>query len=308
MGSSFSSYAVSLFITAAVFALVTGAIVLARVPLSDWLNRRQAFFTQALYRLAYMETSPRIMMWVSAALVPVLALAMVMVISLGSAAELDPELQPGSLNDMILKVAAAILGVIAAIIGPTAITNWMIRMRVKKLEEQIVSGIQTIASGVRAGLNLVQAMQLLARNASKPLSQEIAQLLREYEHGLTLEQAMAKTGRRIGSPTYRLLFSALETHRIRGGNLAETLESIADAIREIQRLEKQVETLTAQGRSAARMMAIMPLAILLVLYFIDKKSVSNLFTTQMGRFMLLGIGMVIFLSFWWIRRIIDIDI
>jgi tight adherence protein B len=308
MGSSFSSYAVSLFITAAVFALVTGGILLARVPLSDWLNRRLVFFTDSLYRLAWMDTSPRIMMWVSAALVPVMALAMVMVISLGSATELDPDLQPGSLNDMVLKIAAAALGMVAAIIGPTAITKFLIRRRILKLEEQIVSGIQTIASGVRAGLNLVQAMQLLARNASKPLSQEIAQLLREYEHGLTLEQAMAKTGRRIGSPTYRLLFSALETHRIRGGNLAETLESIADAIREIQRLEKHVETLTAQGQSAARMMAIMPLAILVVLYFIDKKSVSNLFTTQMGRFMLLGIGMVIFLSFWWIRRIIDIDI
>jgi tight adherence protein B len=209
---------------------------------------------------------------------------------------------------MVLKAAAAALGMVTAIVGPTSLTRLLIRRRVHKLEEQIVSGIQTIASGVRAGLNLIQAMQLLARNASKPLSQEIAQLLREYEHGLTLEQAMAKTGRRIGSPTYRLLFSALETHRIRGGNLAETLESIANAIREIQRLEKQVEVLTAQGRSAARLMAIMPLAILLILYFIDKKSVAALFTTQMGRFMLLGIGLIIFLSFWWIRKIIDIDI
>ena len=301
-----------LLITLVIAGLVGGlaflGVWLARVPLLGWLRRQEGFYTEALYRLAYTQLTPRTVAWITAACVPALALFLVALIGLGSSVDIDVELRPGTLNDYALKVIAGSLGIVGGLILPNAFTRYVLRRRVRRLEEQIVSGIQTLGSGVRAGLNLVQAMQLLARNAMPPLSQEIAQLLREYEHGLTLEQAMAKAGLRIGSPTYRLLFSALETHRVRGGNLGETLDRIADAIREIQRLEKHVETLTAEGRSAARMMAIMPFVILLILYFIDKRGVTNLFLTQMGRFMLLAVCLLIGFGFWWIRKIIDIDI
>ena len=37
------------------------------------------------------------------------------------------------------------------------------RRRLARLETQLVGGIQTLSSGVRAGLNLVQSMELVAR-------------------------------------------------------------------------------------------------------------------------------------------------
>lgn len=93
-----------------------------------------------------------------------------------------------------------------------------------------------------------------------------------------------------------------------GGNLGETLDRIADAIREIYRLEKQVETLTAQGRAAARMMGIMPFVILIILHFIDPRGVQNLFDDPIGRFLLLIVIVLNILGFLWIRKIVDIDI
>lgn len=304
-----SAFIFSLVTCLAVFVLTALAFLAARVPVFGWLRRQEQFYTHSMYRLAYMQVSPRLAAWASAAVVPLMAILLLTIVSMGATgSQIEADFQPGTLNDIILKGLAVAMGIIAGLVWPNALTRYLIRTRIRRLEEQIVSGIQTLASGVRAGLNLVQAFQLLAKNASPPLSQEVAQLLREYEHGLTLEQAMGKTGQRIGSPTYRLLFSALEMHRIRGGNLGETLDRTADSIREIQRLEKHVETLTAQGRSAARMMAIMPLVILGILYLIDKRGVTELFVTQLGRFMLLAVLLLIMLGFWWIRRIIDIDI
>lgn len=301
-------YGISALVIGATFAMVFTGIWIARVPIGGWLHRQEQFYSQALYRLAYTRMTPRVAAWASGAAIPLLVVFLLSLISVGANTQVEERFKTGSVNDGVLKAVASVLGVAGGLIIPGALTRYLIRRRVKKLEEQIVSGIQTLASGVRAGLNLVQSFQLLARNAPMPLSQEVAQLLREYEHGLTLEQAMAKTGQRIGSPTYRLLFSALETHRVRGGNLGETLDRIAEAIREIQRLEKHVDTLTSQGRAAARMMAIMPFVILAILYAIDRQGVGDLFVTTVGRFILLGVTVLIGLGFWWIRRIIDIDI
>ena len=213
-------------------------------------------------------------------------------------------------------LAAVVLVALAAFI-PTLVLKYLRFRRLYRLEDQLVDGIRTLTSGVRAGLNLIQAMDLLARNAVRPISEEFTHLVREYEHGISLEQAMANAGRRIGSPNYRLVFSALLTHRERGGDLGKTLDRIAESIREIHRLEKRIETLTAPGRTAARWMAAMPVVILLIFYGIAPDAVALLFDWQadpkflgagIGFWLLLPIVVLNVLGFLWIRKIVNIDI
>lgn len=202
---------------------------------------------------------------------------------------------------------AVVLAAVAAFI-PTLVLKYFRDRRLYRLEDQLVDGIRTLTSGVRAGLNLIQAMDLLARNAVRPISEEFTHLVREYEHGISLEQAMANAGRRIGSPNYRLVFSALLTHRERGGDLGDTLDRIAESIREIHRLEKRIETLTAPGRTAARWMAAMPAVIMFIFYFITPEGVTLLFTDPLGKTMLAAIVVLNVLGFLWIRKIVNIDI
>jgi tight adherence protein B len=215
----------------------------------------------------------------------------------------------GAVGYLIVESFVAVLlfaGVGA--IAPTLVLRWLRRRRVKKLESQLVEGIHTLAAGVRAGLNIVQSIELVARDGPVPLRQEFAHLLREYEYGVALEEAMDNAGARIGSGDFRLLFSALQTHRERGGDLGDTLDRIAESIREIQRLESRVEALTAEGRVTARVLAAFPAIVLGILYLIDAAPVDLLFTDTLGKVVLTGIVVLNVLSFLWIRRIVAIDI
>ena len=194
-------------------------------------------------------------------------------------------------------------------LGAFALLALLRRRWLRKLEDQLVGGIQTLASGVRAGLNLVQALQLVSRDGPNPLRQEVTHMLQEYEYGLGLEDAMNNTADRIGSSDYRLLFAALLTHRQRGGDLGVTLDRISESIREIQRLEKRVETLTAQGRATARWLGAMPVVVLLILYFlVDPDGVGELFTNDIGKLMLLAMVVLNIIGFLWIKKIVNVDI
>ena len=73
---------------------------------------------------------------------------------------------------------------------PGLYIRWLTRKRLRKLENQLVGAVQTLASGVRAGLNLVQAMQMVSRDAPIPIKQEFAHLVQEYEYGIPLDDAM----------------------------------------------------------------------------------------------------------------------
>ncbi len=201
-----------------------------------------------------------------------------------------------------------VLGMAVGLVFPPVILRQLERQRKTRLEAQLVDGIMTLASGVRAGLTLVQAMELLVANSAGPIKQEFAQLLREYQMGLDLNQAMRNTSNRVGSSHYRLLFTAMEMHRQRGGDSAQSLDRIAESIREIQRLEGKLDALTAQGRSQARMMAGMALVVLVVYYAIDPEGVTKLFLEPVGRLLLLAAGLMIVIGFLWIKRIMAVDI
>jgi len=274
-------------LSATMFASVYLGVRYGWAAFDAWFHRQADMFRRALVDELLMDLDPR------AAVVAQLVL-MAMAGLLGFA----------TMGGVIWPPAFAA----ASFFLPEFVIRYLVARRREALETQLVDGITTLASGVRAGLNLVQAMELLEKNALPPIKQEFGQLLREYQLGLDLNQTMRNTANRIGSQNYRLLFTAIEMHRLRGGDAGESLDRIAESIREIQRLEGKLDALTAQGRIQAWMMAITPFAFLLLLNVIDPEGVDKLFHTGPGRLLLLVALTLIVGSFFWIRRIMAVDI
>jgi tight adherence protein B len=201
-----------------------------------------------------------------------------------------------------------VVGCAAGVFIPNALINHLLEKRKQKLNRQVVDGAVSLASGMRAGLNLVQSMELLVKNSEPPISQEFDHLLREYNLGIDLGQAMNNASNRIGSQHYRLLFSAIQAHRVRGGDVAESMDRITEAIREIQRLEGKLQTLTAQGRNQAWMMAGMAGVVLLIGWMIAPTETEQVLSDPSGRVILLIALGLITAGFLWIRKIMSVDI
>jgi len=279
----------SQIITSVVIFLAVGAAAwLGVAPMWALVLRRQAKVAAILHSRLLLDVSPRAVTIISLLVVVIMGF-----IGYG----------------LTSSALGAMLGGSIGLFVPVVVLRLLWIRRVNRLESQLVSGIQTIASGVRAGLNLVQSMELVARDGPIPLRQEFAHMLREYEYGVSLEEAMDNTAERIGSGDFRLLFAALRTHRERGGDLGATLDRIAESIREIQRLENRVKTLTAQGKATARWLGAMPLVVLAIHYFlISPEDTTTLFTEDVGKLILGAIIILNVAGFLWIRKIVSIDI
>jgi tight adherence protein B len=278
---------VKVLLSAVFFAAVVMATVYGWAPLVRYIRKQEAQYDQVLRGSLLLDVSPRV--------VTVMALGGVVLVA-------------AVVYSMVGNAVIALAGGCLAMLLPSNLLKYLRTRRMARLEDQLVNGIQTLSSGVRAGLNLVQAMNLLANSGIRPISQEFAHMMREYEHGVPLEQCMSNAAARIGSSNYRLLFSALQTHRERGGDLGETLDRIAESIREIHRLEKRIETLTAPGRAAARGMALVLIVIVMMLRVMDPEGMDLLLTEDSGKALMLIIVVLLVLSFIWIRKIVTIDV
>ena len=274
---------VSLLAAAAAWVMVRHGLPAWR----RWAADEEARYDRVLRRQLLMDIHPRTAVYLAAG-------AVVVAFLLGLALL-------GSL------IAGLILAALAFFM-PRLVVSHLEEKRRLRLDSQLVDALTTMASAVRAGLNLVQAMELLVGNHIGPVRQEFGQVLREYSMGRDLNECLHAASNRIGSPLYRLTFTAIEMHRLRGGDTGESLDRIADSIRDIQRLEGKLDAMTAQGRMQAWAMAAMPLAFLGILYLIEPAGVTLLFTTTVGKLLLLIIVALIVAGYLWIKRIMAVDI
>lgn len=275
-------------VSGAMFVITFLAAAVGYRPLGQLLRWQEDVYATVLQERLLIDVQPRSATWLT-------GLGMFLLAAVGYV------LTEGSLLGVVL-------GLTAGAMLPVVSLRYLARRRLRHLELQLVPGIQTLASGVRAGLNLVQSMQLVSRDGPRPLREEFAHMLREYEYGISLDEAMENAGARIGSNDFRLLFSALLTHRERGGDLGDTLDRICASIREIQRLESRIDAQTAEGRATARWLGAMPMVLVGVYYMIDSESVISLFTESAGKVILLGVVLLNIIGFLWIRKIVAIDI
>ena len=281
--------------TALTMLAAFAAVISLRLPMSDLVRKQEATFHAALVELFLFDITPRHLTYVmfGGAVVAGLVLAILVLYAGG-----------GGFGVLFSFALGSLLGYSV----PRIVIFFMQRRRRQKLNDQLIDGLVTLANGMRAGLNLVQSMKLIETNAHPPISQEFGLMLREFEHGASVDEVMRRASARIKLHHYKLLFAAMETARARGGNLPETLDRLGESLREILRLEEKVRSLTAANRMSAYMMGAMPILIVLIFYVIEPSWVSLLFNTQFGLLMLM-IALVLWVGgFLWIRKIVTFEI
>ncbi len=255
--------------------------------LRTWFARQEVAYDRVLRRQLMMDVVPRHAVYLTLTGIGVAFLVAFLLTN----------------NGFVALVAGGL-----AVFVPTLVIRHLESKRRDQLDDQLADCLVTLSASVRAGLNLVQAMRLVVQNHRGPVRQEFEAMLREYELGSDLNAAMRNASNRIGSPLYRLTFTAIEMHRQRGGDAGESLDRIAESVREIKKLEGKLDALTAQGRSQANMMAVMPPVFLLILYAIDPDGVALLFTETAGRLILIIAASMIIVAYLWIRQIMSVQL
>lgn len=202
----------------------------------------------------------------------------------------------------------AVLFSVFLLAAPWYLVRRMAEKRKQKIEDQLADAMVGLANAVRAGLSLAQSMEILAAQCPAPINSEFRQIVGEYKLGKPLQQTLLTAKERLKSENFALFAAAMMASHESGGRLNETVERIAQSVLELQRLERKVESETAQARKSAIYMAMAPIFILIAYYFVDPVNTSLLFTETIGHFVL-AIAMVLnVIAYVWARTLLNPEI
>lgn len=204
-------------------------------------------------------------------------------------------------------VGAVVLGALGFKL-PGIMMNFIFKKRVEKFDQQLVDALNMMSNAIKSGLSFMQVIQLIERELPNPAAQEFAMVLKENRLGVNLNDALLNMVKRIPSEDLFMIMNSVVTLSQQGGDLSEAFETIANTIRERQRVTEKIRTLAQAGITQAVILSSIPLVMLTIMYVIQPDYVLLLFTTTLGIAMLIIMFIMMGLGILWMKKLLTIDV
>lgn len=205
----------------------------------------------------------------------------------------------------------ALLGGIGAIVGlilPQVGVYMAQAQELKKFDLQLVDALTTMSNSMKAGNSLIQAIEMVAKEMSPPISTEFSILIKENRLGVQLDKALMNLTRRVASPNLELVVSSITVVRQAGGDLPKVFDTIAETIRERIRMEGRINALTAQGKLQGLVLALVPVGLVLVFNSIDPTLMAVLVEDPLGNGIIVMVGIFYLIAGYMTYKIVNIDV
>ena len=209
---------------------------------------------------------------------------------------------------------AILFALVGFLLGPFLPRMYLGRQKTKRLQtfvDQLPDMLNLMVNGLRAGYSTMQAMEAVSKELPAPISDEFRRVVQEMQLGIPMEIALDNLLRRIPSDDLDLIITAMNVQREVGGNLAEILDVISFTIRERIRIKREIQVLTAQVLYSGRVLALMPIVLMLVLYGANRPYMMQFFLPEnriCGIPMLLTGGLMVIGGYVMMNKIASIEV
>jgi tight adherence protein B len=216
----------------------------------------------------------------------------------------------GTLAGLLItqSLVGTVLVFFATVAVPPAVVQLLAGRRRRKFMSQLPDTLQLLSGSLRAGYSLMQGVEAVSQEIGDPMGYELRRIVAESRLGRALEEALQDTADRMASDDFSWAVMAIRIQREVGGNLAELLDTVAETMIARERLRREVRALTAEGRVSAIILGGLPLAMGAVLWAINREYIEVLFDDTPGQIMLIGGALLAGVGFYWLKKIVDIEI
>ncbi len=204
-------------------------------------------------------------------------------------------------------LAAIILGLIAVSIVATGIAAVAAQQR-RRFEDQLPDTLNLLATSLRAGYSMQQALEAVAQEAPDPTAREFHRVLNEIRLGRSVTEALQDAAQRMESVDFDWVVLAFTIQREVGGNLAEVLQTTSETILNRGRLRREMRALTAEGRISAVVLGALPFALFLFLFSTNRSYLEPMLERRTGIIAIIGAIALLGAGLVWLTRIIKIEV
>lgn len=176
-----------------------------------------------------------------------------------------------------------------------------------RFNEQLGEVCRLMGNAARSGLTINQGIDIVARELSIPAGNEFKRISNELKLGVPLEPALRAIQKRNKSREFNLFIATLLIQKKTGGNLARTLDTMAETFEDRKVLNQTIKTMTSEEKYISFIVPAMPVFLLLVMNNVMEGFIDPLWSGFGLVILALFVGAIV-LSFLLIRKITNIKV
>lgn len=200
-----------------------------------------------------------------------------------------------------------IIGVAAGMLPLLYVTSAK-HKRLLVIEQQLPDALDLMARAMLAGHAFTSGLKMVSEEVPDPVAGEFSIVFDEINYGISVQDALVNLATRVPSTDLRYFVISVLIQRETGGNLAELLNNISALIRARLKLMGAVRVLSAEGRLSALILTILPFALAGVIFLLNPKFLSVLWTDPVGPKIVAGALVIMMFGMFWMWRVIKIRV
>lgn len=203
----------------------------------------------------------------------------------------------------VLLLAALAFGVSGSLVGGVAVAACVVAAcgawlkgledrRRDQMRDAVPDALRSMGVCFQSGLSLLQTLQQAASEARGPLQVLFQRAAHRLECGQSATDALAVLRDGVAVPELAFVAVALAVQHEAGGSLSQVLDAARDTVEGEIALRRSLRVQTAQAKLSARIVSVMPFALIAVFSLVSKDFLAPFFSSVVGLALLgLALGM-----------------
>jgi Flp pilus assembly protein TadB len=192
---------------------------------------------------------------------------------------------------MYLTSLFSLAGSLFAAMGSMTLLHlFYLRSRESKWKKAFIlifpASLDIITRGLKSGLTLGRGIAVVSEEIEDPVGSEFNYMASQLQLGVSPDDCLLEAATRVGIEEFRFFALSLIIQREMGGSLAEILGKLSEVIRERERFQKKVWTLSAEGRTTAAIVGGLPVLLAIALELITPGYIKFFFVDPKGQILL----------------------
>ena len=157
------------------------------------------------------------------------------------------------------------------------------KKRVKEVASQFAPMLKHMSNYLHSGNNLRQSIEKTSLVTEGALGEILEEVVKKINGGETISKAVDQAYEYVPLVEFKMFHILVRIHNDMGGNLANSLENLANVINEKKILRSEIDSLTQETRASAYITAIIPTILYLAMRFTSPDYMNQLDALPFGK-------------------------
>ncbi|GLK79565.1 type II secretion system F family protein [Methylopila turkensis] len=202
-------------------------------------------------------------------------------------------------------------GLAGAFVGGLGLPRWILaflrKRRTTRFLLELPNAVEVILRGLKAGLPLGDCIRIVANETQEPVKSEFRAIVEAQTVGIPLAEAVGKLYERMPVPEANFFGIVIAIQSKSGGSLSDALGNLARVLRDRKKMKAKIQAMSMEAKASAAIIGSLPIITVMIIAVLNPNYMGLMWTTDMGRVMLVGSGMLMLTGILIMRKMINFD-